>query len=52
MITKIFGIHEDSNGALVDSRQEYRSCTSSSSDANENSVDFDGVLEAMSPYEE
>ena len=52
MTAKTFGIHEDSDGALVHSREEYGWSTSSSNDANENSVDFDGVLEAMSPYED
>ena len=52
MTAKTFGIHEDSDGALVDSREEYGSSTSSSSDAYENSVDFDGVSKAMNSYEE
>lgn len=52
MTTITFCIHEDSDGVLVESREDYGSSTSSSSDANENSTDFDVVSEAMSPYEE
>lgn len=43
MTTKTFGIHEDSDGPLVDSREEYGSFTSSSNDANENSIYSNGV---------
>ena len=43
MSYEMLGIHEDSNSALIDSKEEYRSSTSSS----EENVVFDGVLESM-----
>ena len=47
MSYEILGIHEDSYGALIDSREEYGSSTYSSNHSSEENVVFDGVSESM-----
>lgn len=50
MTAKTFNIREESDGELLDCREDYSSYTFSSIGANGNNVDFDGLLEAMSPF--
>jgi hypothetical protein len=43
----MLGVHVDSDGVLIDDKEEYGSlCLHSSKD----NVDFDGVLESMSKF--
>ena len=44
------GMHVDSDGALVDEREEYGTCSSASSHSSED-VNSDGVQENMSDFE-
>jgi hypothetical protein len=47
----MLGIHVDSNGALIDNREEYGSSTSSSNHSFEDNVDSNGVPKSMSQFE-
>ena len=44
---EILGIHKDSDGALVDSREEYRSSTSSSNHSSEENLVSNGMSKSM-----
>ena len=44
---EMLGIHEDSDGALIDNREEYGSSTYSSDHLSEENVVYDGVYESM-----
>ena len=43
----MLGIHEDSDGALIDSREESKSTTCSFNHSSEENAVYDGVLESM-----
>ena len=47
---EMMGMHVDSDGALVDEREEYGSSSSTSSHSSED-VDYDGVPEPMADFE-
>ena len=47
---QMVGMHVDSDGALVDEREEYGTSSSASSHSYED-VNFDGVPENMSDFE-
>ena len=47
---EMMGMHVDSNGALVDEREEYGTSSSASSDSSED-VNSDGMQENMSDFE-
>ena len=47
---EMLGMHVDSDGALVDEREEYGTSSSASSHSSED-VNFDGVQENMSDFE-
>ena len=47
MSYEMLGIHEDPNDALIDSREEYESSTSSSNHSSEENVVSDSVSESM-----
>ena len=47
MSYEMLGIHEKLNGALIDSRKDYESSTSSSDHSSEENVVSDGVSESM-----
>ena len=47
---EMVGMHVDSDGALVDEREEYGSSSSASSHSSED-VDFDGVPDPMDDFE-
>ena len=47
---KVVGMHVDSDGALVDEREEYGTSSSASSHSSED-VNFDGVQENISDFE-
>jgi len=48
--SEMVGMHVDSDGALVDEREEYGSSSSASSHSSED-VDYDGVPEPMADFE-
>jgi hypothetical protein len=51
LTSEMLGIHADSDGALIDNREEYGSSTSSSSHSSEDNVDSDGVSESMDEFD-
>jgi hypothetical protein len=51
LTSEMLGIHVDSDGALIDNREEYGSSTSSSNHSSEDNVDFDGVSESMNEFQ-
>ena len=51
MTTEMMGIDVDSDGAPIDNREEYGSCTSSSIPSSAENVDSDGVSYSMDEFQ-
>ena len=51
LTSEMLGIHVDSDGAIIDNREEYGSSTSSSNHSSEDNIDSDGVSESMDEFD-
>ena len=47
----MWDIHENSDGARIDNREDYGSSTSLFNHSSKDNVHFDGVAESMSQFE-